>query len=226
MKRFSTGAAILALALLGCGAGPACAATGWDFLFDMARVTNDSQYFLHLAVGDAALPRQVIEPVLPRLRSVESDLPVALFLAKQSGRPLDFIVSLHSQGVSWSLIFGKCGVPIDLLYAGIDRDPGPPYGKAWGYWKKHGRSAWIPDPDVVGLVQVQLGQRFCAVPAYTLAEERGRGMSVYTVVADKKGRPWKGGKNGKGRDGDDQGGGEGGGNSHGKGQGKAKGHSK
>lgn len=226
MQRFSIRASLLALALLGCGADPAGAATGWDFLFDMTRVTNDSQYFLHLAVGDAALPRPVVEPVLPRLRSVESDLPVALFLAKQSGRPLDFIVSLRSQGVSWSLIFGKCGVPIDVLYAGIDRDPGPPYGKAWGYWKKHGRSAWIPDPDVVGLVQVQFGQRFCAVPAYTLAEERGRGMSVFTVVADKKGRPWRGGKPGKGGHEDGQGEDEGGGNGPGHGHGKAKGHSK
>ena len=226
MKRIAIGSAVLVVLVLCGGAGAARAATGWEFLFDMARVTNDSQYFLHLAVGDAALPRPVVEPVLPRLRSVQSDLPVALFLAKQSGRPLDFIVSLRSQGVSWSLIFGKCGVPVDILYAGIDRDPGPPYGKAWGYWKKHGRSAWIPDPDVVGLVQVQFAQRFCAVPAYTLAGERGRGVSVYTVVADKKGRPWKGGKPGKGGDGNDQGEDEKGGNGHGQGHGKAKGHSK
>ena len=223
-RRFTRFAGIVLIMVATAAGIPASAATSWGFLFDMNNVTNDNQLFLHLAVGDAGFPRPVLEPILPRLPRIDSNLPVTLFLARHSGRPLDYIVSLRAQGVSWSLIFSRCGVPLEALYAGIDRDPGPPYGNAWGHWKKHGRITWLDDPDIEGLVQVQLGQRICGVPAYNLAYDRGRGMRVYTVVADTKGRPWKGGKPGKGHGKGNQGENENGGHGNSQGKGHGNGH--
>ena len=181
---------------------PAVAGTSFDFLFSMDRVTNDNQMFLNLAVGSSGYNRAVIEPVLPRIRYVEVDLPVILFVSRQCGRPVDAIVDLRAQGLSWSVIFSRVGVPVDTLFVGIDQDPGPPYGKAWGYWKKDRAAAHISDDDVRGLVQVQYGSRWAGVATYEMARGRSQGKSVVTVVAEKHGRPYKHGGSGKGSHGD------------------------
>src|SRR5262245_61799667 len=110
--------------------------TRFDFLFRADSVADDTQLFLHLSVKDQGADRASLEPVLPRIRRLDADLPVVLFLARQSGRPPSAVVELRALGMEWALVFGRLHVPIDVLFVGIDRDPGPPYGNAWGYWKK------------------------------------------------------------------------------------------
>ena len=172
------------------GATPAAA--GFDFLFSASHVSNDDQMFLNLTVSNYGYPRTVVEPLLPRITYVEADLPVILFLARQSGRPPAYFVDLRAGGASWSVIFGQARIPVDVLFVGIDRDPGPPYGNAWGYWKKHGRTARLSDADVQGLCRVQVGGRVSGIATYELA--RGGGDNVATRVADRKGRPHENGK--------------------------------
>lgn len=172
-------------------AAPAAAADV-DFLFSLGHVGNDDQYFLNFTVGNLGYPRTVIEPILPRLTYWEADLPVVLFLARHSRRPVHFIVDLRAQGLGWSVILGRVGLPPDLLFAGIDRDPGPPYGRAWGHWKKRGRGVTLSDRDFAGLVQVQIAARHGGLRAWDLAHGRGQGRHVAVVLADKKGRPYKG----------------------------------
>ncbi|MFQ5877127.1 MAG: hypothetical protein ACE5JH_05480 [Acidobacteriota bacterium] len=192
MRFKAIGLAGLAL-LFAAAACPATArAASFDFLFSVSRVSNDEQYFLNLTVSSYGYDRAVIEPILPRLRAVEEDLPVALFLARKSGRSVDFVVGLRARGMSWSAIFGHVGVPFDVLFLGIDRDPGPPYGKAWGHWRKKGRRARLSDAAIVGLVQVQIGSRWAGLSTLEMARARGKGKRVSTLVADRKGRPHKG----------------------------------
>ena len=203
---------------------PAMAAAQFDFLFNLNHVGDDNQLFLNLTVGNFGYPRQVVEPVLTRLQYVETDLPVVLFLARESGRPVDSIVALRSRGLSWSVIFTRVGVPHDRLFVGIDRDPGPPYGRAWGHWKKHPGHARLTDDEVCGLVQIQVGRRLEGLSPYELARARGQGRPVYLLVADKHGRPYHRGRwnhedgrddheqhgNGHGHNHDDHGNGSGG----------------
>ena len=184
--------AALAAGLAWLAAGAPAAAADFDFLFSVSHVGNDDQYFLNFAVGSLGYPRTAVEPILPRLRYVEADLPVALFLARQSGRPVRAIVDLRVQGLSWSVILGRVGLRPDILFVGLDRDPGPPYGKAWGHWKKRGRAAVLSDGDVAGLVQVQIASRYGGLPAFDLARGRGQGRPVSAALAEKKGQPYKG----------------------------------
>jgi len=186
-------AVVVALAVLAAlqPAAPAQAGTSFDFLFDVAHVSNDNQYFLNLMVGHSGYDRQTLDPVLPRLHYVDNDLPVVLFLARASDRPVDFIVDLRARGLSWSVVFTRLNVSPSLLFEGIDRDPGPPYGKAWGYWKKHPKGYAYSDNDIAGLVKVQVGTRYARANAWDLAHQRGQGRSVAVIVGDKKGRPWK-----------------------------------
>ena len=189
--------AFLGLALLaGLSLVPqtALAGTSYDFLFSTSSVNDDNQLYLNLAISNYAYPRTVIEPVLPRVRYVEQDLPVILFLASASGRPVQSIVDLRYDGLGWSVIFSRVGVPYDVLFANIERDPGPPYGKAWGHWKKNPKRCVLADSDIVGLVNVQVGHRVSGVSPYDIMKARSGGKSIATVVADKKGRPHGGSK--------------------------------
>ena len=189
------GIAAVFVALVLCAAPvPARAGGSFDFLFSIDRVSNDNQYFLNVAVSNYGYDRVVLEPVLPRLRYVEADLPVVLFLADECGRPPEYIVDLRDRGLSWSVIFARVGVPYETLFYGINRDPGPPYGNAWGHWRKHPRRARLSDRDIAGLVQVQIGARAARMRPYELARARGQGRPVAYVVAERQGRPYHAGK--------------------------------
>ena len=170
-------------------AAPALARTSFDFLFSTASVTNDHQLFLNLAVSNSGYGRAALEPVLPRVRDVD-DLPVILFVAEQCGRPPEYIVDLRSRGLSWSVIFSQLRVSPDALFVGIDRDPGPPYGRAWGYWRRDRSISRLSDGDVRQLVEVQVGSRSAGAPPYELAQAHRRGQSIPTYVAEKHGRPY------------------------------------
>lgn len=181
---------------------PARAGTSFDFLFSMDRVSNDNQFFLNVAVDNYGYDRRDLEPVLPRLRYVEADLPVVIFLAHECGRPPAYIVDLRARGLSWGVIFSRVGVSYAVLFDGIDRDPGPPYGNAWGHWKRNRRGVRLSDRDISGLVQLQVGARAARVRPYEMARYRGQGRSIAYVVADKHGRPYRGHGKDKGRHGD------------------------
>ena len=218
-----------AAALLACGlvlsSTPAQAGTSFDFLFDIAHVSNDNQYFLNLAVGRYGYERPDLEPVLPRVRSLDNDLPVAMFLAHETDRPLNFIVDLRSKGLSWSVVMTRLSVSPAVLFVGIDRDPGPPYGHAWGYWRQHPKGYAYSDEDVAGLVKVQVGARYARMSTYEMAQARGKGHRVPTLVAEHKGRPYQGkGAKSQGHGDDDQGEDEGHGHGHGRGHGQDQEH--
>src|SRR5438552_1254887 len=113
---------------------PARAQNVYAYLYDPARVRTDDQLFLNLAVRDLGLAPSVLDPLLPRVRSLQSDLPVIFFLSRQTGRPVAEIVDLRARGLSWAQVFRRLGLGYDTLFTGIDRDPGPYYRSTWTYW--------------------------------------------------------------------------------------------
>jgi hypothetical protein len=163
------------------------AGTSFEFLFEKDRVNDDRQFFLHMAVTDSGFRRAAIEPVLPRIH-VDEDLTVVLFLARESRTPLDVIVRLRSRGLSWSTISRRIRLPHDVLFVGIDQDPGPPYGAAWGRWKqRHGGTLVLSDRDFTGLVQIQMAHRITGGSCYDIARGWGRGEPAAVYVSKNKG---------------------------------------
>ncbi len=168
------------------------AGVSFDFLFHADSATNDDQFFLNVAVEHYGYGRSELEPVLPRIRSVELDLPVVLFVAQESHRPVAEVVTLRERGLPWSDVFVRVGIPSDRLFVGVDRDPGPPYGKAWGYWKSHPRDSRFGDDDIRSLVVLQLGGRITGLSSYELARQRAAGRPIAYVVVEKRGHDHKG----------------------------------
>ncbi|MBI4161655.1 MAG: hypothetical protein HY509_04330, partial [Acidobacteria bacterium] len=132
---------------------------------------------------------QVAVAVIHQVSNPGDDFPVLLFLSAESGRGLDEIWRLRLRGMTWSAILVHVGVDPAHLFAGMDRDPGPPYGKAWGYWRKHGARPATPfqmvDADFVSLVKVRItSDRFGLNPTDVLKQHRS-GRKVETIAREK-----------------------------------------
>ncbi len=169
--------------LLACGA--ARAAVAFDVAVGM-NVNEDTRIFLNVTnqVWQPAAPTAIIQ----RCRYPEDDFPVVAFLAFQSHRDPNFILQLRAEGYPWADIFYRVHVDPGVLFVGMDRDPGPPYGRAWGYWRNHPRGGpqgrlYFSDRDVVGLVKVQTAARHFGASPYSVldAQHQGRRVEVYTA---------------------------------------------
>jgi len=161
------------------------------------------------------------------------DLSVALFVNRSCGRSLDEIWVLRRQGLSWWDISVRYRIPVDVWFVPVARDPGPPYGKAYGHWKKHKRDKHavvvLGDPDIRNLVAVRMIHDYYGVPVETAMAWRASGRKVHTVMAEEYNRrhtkntadarsPSSGGRSGSGKDAT----GSGKGNAKGKEQGQNK----
>jgi hypothetical protein len=166
----------------------------FEYLFDPTRATNDNQLFLNMVVRDSAVPRSSLEPVLPRLKDLAAELPVVLFLASRSGRPVEQVGEMREQGASWATIFEKVGVPYDALFNDLGSDPGPPYSRAWRQWAANAKDPGLGDEDIEGLVAFYYGRKWSGLPPQELAR-RAQGRTIPFLVAEKQGRPYEPGTN-------------------------------
>lgn len=130
-------------------------------------------------------------------RITPDDFSILAFLSSHSGLTIEAIWRHRLGGASWYDVCGRVGVPMDVVMVRTQKDFGPPYGKAWGYWKKHprpgDRTFFLDDTDFQRMVEV-----------HTLCKATGKGPDEiingfkggesYTKWAGKVGRE----KHGKG----------------------------
>ena len=137
---------------------------------------DDLQAALHLAYETWSPPLADANHLAAQARITPDDFQVAVFLSSKSGWSLSALWDLRSRGMEWSDVARRCRVPWDAIVVRPARDYGPPYGKAWGYWKKHGgkRGFRLTDGEFVDMVRV-----------HTLA--RATGLSEDQVVASMHG---------------------------------------
>ena len=175
---------------------------------------------LHRAVHESlGLPEPLIERLL-EAGTPDVQLPVVGFLAGQLGQTPERIAELHRGGLSFLDITLRFGAGPELFYVPFERDPGPPYGKAWGYYKKTPRAQWgtirLSDDEIVDLVNLRVARDYYGVPAERVVEMRkaqGDIGKLYRALADETGK----GRGPKGQPGEEHGQGKG------KGPGKGKG---
>jgi hypothetical protein len=183
MSRSIIATAVLALALL--AAPIASAGPTYSYLWDTNQCHSDDELYLNQVVRDYGVSRTALEPILPRLRTVSSDLPVLLFVSRSSGQPVAAIMDLRTRGMNWIDVFRQLGIRYDLLFVDLDRDPGPPYRTAWTSWRANPSSPRLTDYQVRDLVQLQVVHRLSSVPVFEVAQTRVRGHSPIVLVTEK-----------------------------------------
>jgi len=183
-RLLQTPVAILGL-LLACAVAPAHAGTDIDF-GAVVSLDDDGDLYVAVAARYFDRDRDTIARWDARYRAPD-DLTVAMFISRHSGKSLEEVHALRVRGLSWWEISLRFGVPVDAWFVPVERDPGPPYGKAYGYWKKHraDRRAEIvlTDDDLRNLVAVRMVHEYYGVSVDLALEWRASGSDMATIVA-------------------------------------------
>ncbi|QER42305.1 hypothetical protein F1847_05945 [Thermodesulfobacterium sp. TA1] len=111
-----------------------------------------------LAVGDYfQVPKETIIILKKKASTIrEEEIPLVLYISKKRRVSPDFIIDLRNRGYSWYDIFIYFGIKPEIEFKKIivihEPTYGPPYGKAWGYHKKHTKHKIIfSDHDLIVL---------------------------------------------------------------------------
>ncbi len=133
-------------------------------------MTDDTQAALYLTLETWRIPvadanRLAVEP-----RLTPEDFRVAVFLASQAGVAPAEIWTARSSGRKWADVAAKYDVPLDQIMPTVARDYGPPYGKAYGFWRNHpkgrgDRSFLVDDVEYIALVDLQTLLKASGKPA-------------------------------------------------------------
>jgi hypothetical protein len=179
--RMLAGAAALAAALV---ALPSSAAQ-----LDLGLSVSDGRLrSFCLAVGDHyhVAPTLVVD-YRSRFHLLDEELPVVFFLAARAHVAPRAVVDLRLRKTSWFAIALHFGLSPEIFFVpvGLER-VGPPYGNAYGYYRKRGHAGdWrgfaLRDAEVVDLVNLRFLAEYHGVPADTIIGWRGQGRSFLAI---------------------------------------------
>lgn len=123
------------------------------------KIDQDGIKGFYLAVGDHFKVAAEQVEVVREEKIADEELPVVFFLAARAGVTPDVIIKLRHSGKSWMEITTDFGLNASIFYVPVTIDPGPPYGKAYGHFRKRDRNdwghIWLSDDDVVNFVNLR-----------------------------------------------------------------------
>jgi hypothetical protein len=158
--------------------------------------------------------REVI--VVRERRIPDEELPVVFFIAQRAHVPAARIVEMRLHGDSWWDISVRYGLGADVYYVPVVVRSGPPYGRAYGHYKKP-KNQWntivLTDADIVNLVELRFMSEHYHVAPERIVELRERDVDFVTIHGDVSGHRVAATKHDRDDDSDDRGG-------RGKGRGK------
>lgn len=172
----------------------------------------------YVSVGDYY---HVPEPevIVIRQRGIPyEEIPVVFFLASRAHVTPEAMIDLRLSGMSWMDITLHFGLGPEIFYVPVQAEiHGPPYGKAYGYYKHKPKKEWktirLENDDVVNLVNLRFISEYHGCDPMDVIGVRSQGREFIVINDDfKAGRHEKAGKH------------EDHGKEHGKNKGKDKGH--
>ncbi len=172
----------------------------------------------YLAIGEYyRVPER--EVVVIRGRHIpDEEIPVVFFISQRAHVEPALIMNMRTRGQSWMDISLHFGLGSEVYYVPAREVSGPPYGKAYGYYKNKPRNKWkairLSDGDIVNFVNLRFVTEHYGYDPPAVMRMRGEGKSFVVINDEVKTRSHGRGKDYKG---------EGKGRGQGKGKGKHKG---
>jgi hypothetical protein len=181
------------------------------FLLGSAAVQGQPQVDIGVSVGPGGLnsfyfsiheyfrvpEREVI--VVRERKIPDEEIPVVFFIAQRATILPAAVIDLRMAGKTWMDITLHFGLSPEIFYVPVKVEvKGPPYGKAYGYYKNKPRKEWgkirLVDADIVNLVNLKFVSEHHRHSAEEVIRMRSEGKH-FVVVHDeiKKGRG-RGGK--------------------------------
>jgi hypothetical protein len=166
---------------------PAKANMPYKFLDDRSQAGNDQQRLLNTVVQHYGMTRDRLEPIVKTIGRIETELPVLLFLADESKKPIEEIVALRrTQRLAWIDVIRKTGMKLNVLFEGVEGRFPEPYKASWTEWRMKYRPE-LTDDQVRELVFLQLAHKITGRPMAELVKTPTLPMEV---LAQGKPSPW------------------------------------
>ena len=149
---------------------------------------NSGHNSFYLSIGDYyRVPESRVVYVRDHYRIRDEELPVVFFLASRAHVDPQVIIDLRmGHRMSWLDITFHYGLTPEIYYVPVTR-VGPPYGNAYGHYKKHKKDykrVVLVDDDVVNLVNLRFMSEYHGIPAEAVMDRRGRGER-FVVMNDE-----------------------------------------
>jgi len=140
---------------------------------------NSGHNSFYFAVGDYyGVPESRVVYVRDHYRIPDEELPVVFFLASRAHVDPQVIINLRvGRRMSWPDITFHYGLTPEIYYVPVTR-VGPPYGNAYGHYKKckkDYKKVVLVNDDVVNLVNLRFMSEYHGIPAEQVMDRRGRG---------------------------------------------------
>lgn len=127
----------------------------------------------------------VAPAVVARLHSRKiphEHLPIVFLVANRASVSPGTVVELRLTGRSWMEIAAHFGLGVEIFHVHVTGVHGPPYGKAFGHFRRHGREDWgsirLTDEEVVVLANLKFLSAYHGRPADDIIRlhREGRGF--------------------------------------------------
>lgn len=148
-------------------------------------IDKDGISGFYLAIGEHYdVPEKEI--VIVREKKVpDEELPVIFHIARHAGVSHLDVIKLRLKGLSWIDITFHFGLTAEIFYVPIKHKPGPPYGKAWGHFKKGKKGGWqkvrLDDSDIVNYVNLRFLTIKYGYTAEAVIKMRANGDSFVNI---------------------------------------------
>ena len=183
-------------------AQPSLATTQWDL---GVSIGNEGVNGFHFSVGEYyRVPER--EVLVVRKRGIpDEELPGVFLLASRARVAPGAIIDLRLGGMSWMDITLRHRLSPEIYYVPVNGGKiGPPYGNAYGHFKKHPKHEWkkirLPDRDVVNMVNLKFMSEHYGYTPEKVMQMRSEGR--HFVAINDSIQKEKHGKNGKHKDSD------------------------
>lgn len=130
------------------------------------------------------------EVIVVRERGVhDEELPVVFFLAKRAHVAPGAIVDLRLRGMSWMDITLHFGLSPEIYYVPVKVvRHGPPYGTAYGYYRKYPKHKWktvvLRDRDIVDQVNLRFMSEHHHYAPERVMKYRSEGRNFVNIDGD------------------------------------------
>ena len=178
--RFPTLTALLTVILLG-SAADYCRA---DVNVGLS-IGDDGIKSFYLAIGEHYKVEERIVVKAKKSKIPDEELPVVFFLAKHAQVSPGIIIKLRLSGMPYMEICLKYGLTAEVFYVPMKRTPGPPYGKAYGHFKKKKKNDWgtirFTDIEITNFVNLKFISSHYGHSPDEVAGMRANGTSFVTI---------------------------------------------
>jgi len=187
-------------------AGAVCGLAASAAQVDLGLAVSDGRLrSFYIAVGDhyRVAPRAALD-LKTRYRLLDEELPVVYFLAARAHVGPQVVMDLRLGKRSWFDVAIRLGLSPEIFFVPVRMERiGPPYGNAYGYYRKHGiagdwRNIVLVDREVLDLVNLRFLSEYHGIAPDEIIALRGRSSS-FVRINDEIGRGKGGGPAGKGR---------------------------